>query len=47
MFAGYSEEYMADFVLQGCSHVDQTKMANDLLKTVKVSLDFTNSCGIL
>ena len=38
MFAGYSHDYMSDFVLQGCRDIDQTKLAQDLLNTVKVRI---------
>ena len=37
MLAGYTEEYIGDFVLQGCQTIDQTELAHDLLNTVKVS----------
>jgi hypothetical protein len=40
MLAGYSDDYMSDFVLQGCRNLDQTKLAHDLLKTVKVFYNF-------
>ncbi|XP_066929845.1 folliculin-interacting protein 2-like [Clytia hemisphaerica] len=38
MLAGYTENYLGDFVLQGCKSIDQAQLANDLLRTVKYSV---------